>query len=70
MGRFRRARYGRRYQALATVVGLRKGRTEAIERPPVPPVADSIIEQTLPHLPPVISDMVRLQRLCGALLGE
>ncbi|MFC1758880.1 hypothetical protein ACFL2H_08940 [Planctomycetota bacterium] len=44
------------YQALATAGGLRKGRTDAFERPPVPSVADSIIEQMLPHLPPIIAD--------------
>jgi len=58
------------YQALATVGGLRKGRTEAVEHPPVLPVADAVIAQTLPHLPPVIDDMVRLQRLCGARPDE
>lgn len=58
------------YQALATVAGLRKGRTEAVELPPVPPIADAILEQTLPHLSPVVADMVRLQRLCGARPGE
>ena len=58
------------YQALATVAGLRKGRTEAVERPPVAPVADAVIDQTLPHLPSIVADMVRLQRLCGARPGE
>ncbi len=34
------------------------------------PVDDSIIEATLPHLQPVVADMVRLQRLTGARPGE
>jgi hypothetical protein len=38
------------YQALATVPGLRKGRTGARETLPVPPVADGIVEATLPNL--------------------
>lgn len=59
------------YQALATVGGLRKGRTEARERPSVPPVADEIVDQTLKHLPsPIVAAMVRLQRFSGARPGE
>jgi len=58
------------YQALSTVGGLRKGRTKARERAPVEPVPDEIIDQTLPHLPLVVADMIRLQRLTGARPGE
>ena len=58
------------HQALATVAGLRKGRGEARESDPVMPVADAMVEATLPHLPPVVADMVRLQRLTGARPGE
>lgn len=57
-------------QALATVPGLKKGRTAAREPRPVLPVADELVERTLPHLPPVVSDMVRFQRLTGARPGE
>jgi integrase len=53
------------YQALLTVPGLRKGRTAAKEKPPVGPVPDDIIEKTLPHLPPIVAAMVRIQRLTG-----
>jgi integrase len=53
------------YQGLASVVGLRRGRTEARETMPVRPVADWTIEATLPHLPIVMGDMVRLQRYTG-----
>jgi integrase len=52
--------------ALKTVAGLRKGRSEAREKPPVRPVADEVVENTLPHLPPVVAAMVKLQRLTGA----
>jgi integrase len=58
------------HQALLTVGGLRRGRTEARETPPVRPIGDREVEATLPHLPPVIADMVRLQRLAGARPAE
>ena len=47
------------------VTGLRKGRTEAREADPVLPVDDKIVNQTLEHVPEVIGDMIRLQRLTG-----
>jgi integrase len=50
---------------LSMVTGLRRGRTEARETQPVLPVDDSTVESTLPHLPRVVADMVRLQRLTG-----
>ncbi len=53
------------YQALATVAGLRRGRTEAREKPPVRPVTDSAVEQVLPHLSRTVATMVQLQRLAG-----
>jgi integrase len=56
------------FQALACVTGLRKG--EARETKPIRPVPDGVIEMTLPYLPAVIKDMVKLQRLTGARPGE
>jgi hypothetical protein len=53
------------YQVLTTVAGLRKGRTEARETDPILPVDDATVEATLPHLPAVVADMVRLQRPTG-----
>lgn len=53
------------FQALATVPGLRAGRTEARESQPVLPVDDATIDATLPHLPDVVADMVRVHRLTG-----
>ncbi|RIK74924.1 MAG: site-specific integrase [Planctomycetota bacterium] len=58
------------FQALATVPGLRRGRTEAREPKPIMPVAESIVDATLPRMPPIVADMVRLQRLTGARPGE
>jgi integrase len=58
------------YQALVTVEPLRKGRTPAPDLPKVKAVPDAIIEQTLAHLPPVVADMVRVQRLLGCRPGE
>lgn len=56
--------------ALEAVRGLQKGRTSAREPKPVLPVDDVVIDATLPHLPPIVADMVRLQRLTGARPGE
>ncbi len=58
------------YQALAAVKGLRKGRTAAREPVPVPPVPVEVVEATLPHVFPVVADMVRLQRLTGCRPSE
>jgi integrase len=58
------------YQALACVTGLRRNELGARETAPIRPVAESIVTATLPHMPPVIADMVRLQRLTGARPGE
>ena len=58
------------YQALATVAGLRKGRTEAIEPAPIGPVSDAVVDATLPYMPEMVADMVRLQRLTGCRPAE
>jgi integrase len=58
------------YQRLACVEGLRRGKSGARERPKVRPVTDDMVITTLPHLPTVVADMVRLQRLTGARPGE
>jgi len=57
-------------QALAMVPGLRRGRTEARETAPVLPVNGATVDATLPHLSPVVADMVRLQRLTGMRPAE
>lgn len=52
-------------RALDTVDGLVKGRCDAREKPPVGPVPDAVVEATMPHMSPVVADMVRFQRLTG-----
>ena len=56
--------------ALKSLAGLRKGRTTARESSGVTCVTDAVVEATLPHLPEVVADMVRLQLLTGARPGE
>ena len=51
--------------ALEAVDHLKSGRTTAPEYREIEPVSDEIVEKTLPHLPPIIADMVRVQRLVG-----
>jgi integrase len=58
------------YQALMALAGLRRGRTTAREPAPVLPVADEVADATLAHLPTVVADMVRVQRLLGCRPGE
>ncbi|MFC1597687.1 tyrosine-type recombinase/integrase, partial [Planctomycetota bacterium] len=58
------------YRALAAVPGLRRGRSKAKETPPVEPVPEATVQATLPHLSPVVADMVRVQRLTGCRPGE
>ncbi len=53
------------HMALNAVRGLQRGRTDARETAPVLPVDDATVEATLPHLPPVVADMVCLQMLTG-----
>ena len=58
------------YNSLKTVEPLRLGRTVAPELPEVKPVEDAVVEATLPYLPDIVADMVRVQRLTGARPGE
>ena len=57
-------------QALATVDGLRKDRTEAPEGKPILPVEDEVVTATTEQLPETVGDMVLLQRLTGMRPGE
>lgn len=52
------------------VEGLRKGRTEAYEPDTIGPVPEADLQATLPYLPKIVADMVRLQRLLGCRPGE
>ena len=58
------------WQALRAVPGLRAGRSAAPEAPPVLPVAEETVNATLPHLPRVVADMVRLQLRTGMRPAE
>ncbi|MEX0784682.1 MAG: site-specific integrase [Dehalococcoidia bacterium] len=54
------------HQALLTVSGLRAGRCNVRDLPPVRPVPEGTVANTLPFLPPAVQAMVKLQLLCGA----
>jgi integrase len=58
------------FEGLRAVPGLQRGRSGARETEPVRPVSISLVEDTLPHLSPVVADMIRLQLLTGARSGE
>ncbi len=58
------------HQALLRLSGLRKGKTSAREAPAIQPVDDATVQATLPHLPEVVADMVRFQRLTGCRPSE
>lgn len=51
------------YQRLTTVAGLQIGRTEARESERVEPVADAVVEATLPFLNRYVRGLVEFQRL-------
>jgi integrase len=57
-------------QTLAIIPGLRKGKCNLPDPNPVLPVDDDIVDATLPHLPEVVADMVRLQRAAGMRPAE
>ncbi len=58
------------YQALRTLSGLQKGRTEARESEPVKPVDLAHVAATLPHLNRHVRAMVELQLRTGMRPGE
>ncbi len=57
-------------QNLAIIPGLRRGKCSLREPDPVLPVEDSVVNATLPRLPEVVADMVRLQRWTGMRPAE
>lgn len=57
-------------QALEAVEGLRAGEDGVKGCESIQPVAESDVQAVLPHLPLVVSDMVRFQRLTGARPAE
>lgn len=58
------------HQALATVPGLKKGKSNVVERPPIIPVDDATVDATLKHATPMVADMIRFQKLTGCRPGE
>jgi integrase len=59
------------YQALKAVEGLKAGKEpKVVDLPQREGVSDSVVEKTLPHLPPMLADVVRLQRLLGCRPSE
>jgi integrase len=58
------------WRALTTVRGLEKGCSPAREAEPIRPVAEEVVEATLPYLLPPVRAMVQLQRLTGMRPGE
>jgi integrase len=56
--------------SLATVEGLKAGRSAARETSPIRPVAEAVVEATLPHMRPQVAAMVKLQLLTGMRPGE
>ena len=57
-------------QALATLPGLKKEKTNAKEPDPILPVDTATVEATLKYAPQIIQDMVRFQLLTGCRPGE
>jgi integrase len=58
------------YQGLKTVSGLQKGRSPARETEPIEPVADDVVDATLPHVCRQVRAMIQLQRMTGMRPGE
>ena len=58
------------YEALRTVAGLRKGRSQVREKPPVGPVAEANVEAVRDHVSRQVWAMIELQRLTGMRPGE
>jgi integrase len=59
-----------RLVSLRCVKSLRAGESLARESVPVSPVSDNDIEAILPHLPPVVADLVRFARLTAVRPSE
>ena len=58
------------YQRLTAVTGLQRGRTPARETDAIGPVADAVIDATLPFLNRHVRGLVELQRHTGCRPGE
>ncbi len=49
---------------------LLPGRSDAGESEPVKPVSEADVEATMKHVPPMVADMIRVERLTGMRPGE
>jgi integrase len=58
------------HHGLKAVEGLKKGRCEARESPPVKPVPEAFVAAALPHVPRRVGAMIQLQLLTGMRPGE
>ena len=58
------------YQALTTVEGLKKGRTEAPEYPPVRPVTDAHVDSVIIRARPMLAAIIKFQRYTGCRPSE
>jgi integrase len=58
------------FTALAVLPGLQKGRTPARETISVKPVADAVVDATLPHVNRFVRGLIEFQRLTGCRPGE
>lgn len=56
--------------ALELLPDLRKRQTVAPDHPPVKPVHPALVQATLPHLPQIVADLVRVQLYSGMRPGE
>ena len=52
-------------QAICLVRGLKEGKSKARDPKKVQPIADEVVDKTLPHCPPIIADVIQVQRLAG-----
>lgn len=57
-------------QGLEAVRGLRRGRSPARDTNPIGPVDDAVVDATIPFMPEMVGDMVRIQRITGMRPGE
>lgn len=58
------------HHGLKAVEGLKKGRCEVRESPPVKPVPEPFVNAVLPHVSRQVAAMIQLQRLTGMRPGE
>lgn len=58
------------FSTLATVAGLRAGRSEAVESDPVKPVPAAFVDAVEPHVTRQIWGMIQVQQLTGMRPGE